>query len=233
MTAAAAAAVRAAAVSGAAAEGGVCGVVRKAAVNGLTVCDVMHGDVFGPPKGLQGLISHPSKKLYTILSLLVSASTCHRNCALQSPLITCLMPCRDLVHILMLCSLLALCACAMMHISSSQCACATLHNLWVVGRSRDIALCCELRWTCATSQKCHLLRNCRCCTRGAARFAKQLVSELVAVKPSCACWTFFLYQTRVVACLFGCDGEPPKQKEALPTLPTTSLQSIAKIPWPA
>lgn len=155
MLAMTAAAVRPAAISGAAAEGGVCGVVRKAAVSGLTVCDVMPGDVFGPPKGLQGLISHPSKKLYTILSLLLSASTCHRICASQSPLITCLMPCRALVNILMLCSLLAHYACAVMHIHSSQCACATLHNLWVVGRSRDVALCCELRWTCATSQKCH------------------------------------------------------------------------------
>ena len=83
--AAAAAAVRAAAISAAAAaEGGVSGMVRKAAVNGLIACDIMPADVFGPPKGLQGLVSHPRKKLDTILSLLASASTCHKSSAIQS-----------------------------------------------------------------------------------------------------------------------------------------------------
>ena len=97
---AAAAAMSAAAMS--AADSAVRCVVRKAAVNGLTVCrlhDIMPADVLLPPKGLQGLVSHPSKKLYTILSLMVSASTCHNFTFYSPSSLHHVMCCKALVHI--------------------------------------------------------------------------------------------------------------------------------------
>ena len=87
-TAAVAAAVAAALSAAAAAEGGNGGVVRKAAVNDLTVCDLMPTDIFWPPKGLQGYVSHTSKEMYTIFSLSASASTYHKFCALQCLLVS-------------------------------------------------------------------------------------------------------------------------------------------------
>lgn len=100
---AAAAAAMSAAMSAAAAEGSVSDVVREAAVNGLTVCrlhDIMPTYVLRPPKGLKGLVSHPSEELYTILFLMASASTCHKYCVLQSLLIHYVMCCKTLVHII-------------------------------------------------------------------------------------------------------------------------------------
>lgn len=108
-----AAALSAAAMSAAAAaEDGVGGVVQKAAVNGWTICDIVPADIVWPPKGLQGFVSHSSKKFYTIFSLLASASTYHKFCALQSLLISLCDVLQGSCAHAMSCSLLVICACA-------------------------------------------------------------------------------------------------------------------------
>ena len=108
-----AAALSAAAMSAAAAaEDGVGGVVRKAAVNGWTICDIVPADIVWPPKGLQGFVSHSSKKFYTIFSLLASASTYHNFCVLQSLLISLCDVLQGSCAHAMSCSLLVICACA-------------------------------------------------------------------------------------------------------------------------